>query len=780
MGLSSWRKGTAMKMRMKRIIWQIKRVFVGRESGAAFVAVLAFLVLGAIVIAPLLGFMITGIRAGQAHERRTQEFYSADAGVEYAIHELQYGLLLEDGYSWPSNPVWLTEGGPLPINNDLVDVWVEDEGDQLRFKITSTATDTETGSATTVVAHIVPAIGYQGNFFANGVTAIGDITIKGDINGNVECGGALTLSPGTVLNGDVKCDRLDNFGVINGDVECSALNNRGVINGIVKYYYMMVQGTITPLPPAVPANPIKTAYPPDLSFFDSIWPAEENLSSYYLAQVIPDPTNPYDPATYYPFTIVNSCGDIPGIPATALGVYTGYDSKGNPRSLSIDTKNPGCAVRLTSTVFVTGDFQVTPNTKLDLNGQSIYVLGTATFSPGSLLTGSGVIIAIGQVAFQPGIVSGGETGADGVIIHYNGASWLRQTNNSFGDLNDVWGIADVAVYAVGNDGLVLRYNGVAWSTVSTPLSSLPTKPNLNGVWCNSASGDIFAVGDGGATLWYDAEAAAWTHEIHGIADLNDIWGSVSDNVVYAVGDSGAALRWEDGVWTAMANDSVQTLNGVWGSETEGVVFAVGDAGTMRRCTDGNTWLAFSSGTTKQLNAIWGTSSSDFFAVGGVTEQGTIRRWNGSVWTTMSVNDFIRPEIRDIFGTSASDVWAVGEQGTVLHYAGVGTVWTHIAQDPANPVPGMTIPTSRNLNSVWACASNSVFAVGQAVKDFVFVQSVTDFVKHLPSGDFYGSVAGKGECTLQPGGELHAPSDLGRVNFPNYRYMRIESYIVDQH
>jgi photosystem II stability/assembly factor-like uncharacterized protein len=230
----------------------------------------------------------------------------------------------------------------------------------------------------------------------------------------------------------------------------------------------------------------------------------------------------------------------------------------------------------------------------------------------------------------------------------------------------------------------------------------------------------------------------------------------------------------------MTNDSVQNLNGVWGtSEADGSVsvYAVGDGGTMRSCTDGHTWLDFSKPTLKQLNAIWGNSSDDFFVVGA---EGTIKRWNGSAWTSMTINDGIRPEIRGIFGAPAGDVWAVGEQGTVLRYSGTGNVWTHIVQDPANPLPGMTIPTTRNLNSVWACAADSVYAVGQAVKDFVFVQSVNDFVKHLPNGDFFGSIAGKGECTLQPGGELHAPSDLGRVNFPEYRYMRIESYVVDQH
>ena len=94
-----------MEVRVKRIGRHIRRTFSGKESGAAFPMVLAFLVIGAIIIAPLLGFMITGIRAGEASERRTQEFYSADAGIEYAIHQLQYGGLLDEGYVWCCNPL---------------------------------------------------------------------------------------------------------------------------------------------------------------------------------------------------------------------------------------------------------------------------------------------------------------------------------------------------------------------------------------------------------------------------------------------------------------------------------------------------------------------------------------------------------------------------------------------------------------------------------------------------------------------------------------------------
>lgn len=72
------------------------------ESGqAALVIVLILLVLGALIIGVLLAFMGTGLKAGQAHEERTQELYAADAGIEDALWKLKNDQV-------PSDPYFLT------------------------------------------------------------------------------------------------------------------------------------------------------------------------------------------------------------------------------------------------------------------------------------------------------------------------------------------------------------------------------------------------------------------------------------------------------------------------------------------------------------------------------------------------------------------------------------------------------------------------------------------------------------------------------------------------
>ena len=57
-----------------------------------------------------------------------------------------------------------------------------------------------------------------------------------------------------------------------------------------------------------------------------------------------------------------------------------------------------------------------------------------------------------------------------------------------------------------------------------------------------------------------------------------------------------------------------------------------------------------------------------------------------------------PTLAGVFGSSPSDMWAVGDAGTVLHYDG-----TAVSAVPAG--------TSANLNDVWGTGPNDVWAVG---------------------------------------------------------------------
>ncbi|MFC2056451.1 WD40/YVTN/BNR-like repeat-containing protein [Chloroflexota bacterium] len=87
--------------------------------------------------------------------------------------------------------------------------------------------------------------------------------------------------------------------------------------------------------------------------------------------------------------------------------------------------------------------------------------------------------------------------------------------------------------------------------------------------------------------------------------------------------------------------------------------------------DGGTWEEMDSGTTKALSGIWGSSSSDVFAVGS---DGTILLYDGSTWNSTPnstlTEEFFRPIIKSretylyygisaVWCSSSSDIFAVG-------------------------------------------------------------------------------------------------------------------------
>jgi len=66
----------------------VKRI-VRDEKGHGIDLVLILLGVGGLIMAPLLGLMSTGLLAGQVYERKTDELYAADAGVEDAVWKIQ-------------------------------------------------------------------------------------------------------------------------------------------------------------------------------------------------------------------------------------------------------------------------------------------------------------------------------------------------------------------------------------------------------------------------------------------------------------------------------------------------------------------------------------------------------------------------------------------------------------------------------------------------------------------------------------------------------------------
>ena len=107
------------------------------------------------------------------------------------------------------------------------------------------------------------------------------------------------------------------------------------------------------------------------------------------------------------------------------------------------------------------------------------------------------------------------------------------------------------------------------------------------------------------------------------------------------------------------------------------------------------WNPMSSGTSVTLFSVWGSSDTDVFAVG---EGGCILHYDGSQWSLM--NSGSTEVLRGVWGTGPSDVFAVGEHGTVLHFD--GSSWS----------TGPGSPLSFNITDVWGSSPADFYAVGE--------------------------------------------------------------------
>jgi hypothetical protein len=125
------------------------------------------------------------------------------------------------------------------------------------------------------------------------------------------------------------------------------------------------------------------------------------------------------------------------------------------------------------------------------------------------------------------------------------------------------------------------------------------------------------------------------------------------------------------------------------------VWAVAGPAIGHRTGGAWTWEAAPDGMS--LNAVWGSGASDVWAVG---ENGGVARFDGVSWSPVTVTgwpDFLRDVLYAVWGTSASDVWAAGASGRVLHWN--GTAWT------------VTIESASIWYGLWGSSPSNVFLVG---------------------------------------------------------------------
>jgi hypothetical protein len=222
-------------------------------------------------------------------------------------------------------------------------------------------------------------------------------------------------------------------------------------------------------------------------------------------------------------------------------------------------------------------------------------------------------------------------------------------------------------------------------------------------------GKILKSVDGGATLF---EVLSGQNQLGENHDFNAVVVDPSDHHhILAGGGNFYAPKvlgdlWEsnDGGanWVRTSLQSVIVNALLISSEQPNIVYAgCGYSGgaevPLYKSSDGgNTWTASYQGIPDMRDSLkggWGTSGTDVFAVG---LGGTILHYGGSAWSAMS-SGTTNP-LYGVWGVSGTDVFAVGATGTILHYD--GSAWS-----------AMTNGTTESLYGVWGVSGTDVFAVG---------------------------------------------------------------------
>ena len=107
---------------------------------------------------------------------------------------------------------------------------------------------------------------------------------------------------------------------------------------------------------------------------------------------------------------------------------------------------------------------------------------------------------------------------------------------------------------------------------------------------------------------------------------------------------------------------------------------------MVRRKAGGDFETIDTGVKKNVYGMWGTDTKNLYAVGG---QGTLVHWDGGGWSVQAA--FTKEDLKAVHGSSKDDVWAVGNAGAVGQFNGLG--W--------KTVP--TVGTQVNYSGVYAAA-----------------------------------------------------------------------------
>lgn len=147
-------------------------------------------------------------------------------------------------------------------------------------------------------------------------------------------------------------------------------------------------------------------------------------------------------------------------------------------------------------------------------------------------------------------------------------------------------------------------------------------------------------------------------------------------------------------WEAMDSPTDRQLWNLW-ETPQGVCYACGEAGTvMRLAADGDRWERLPAPTELNLHCVLDAGEGGLYAAG---QFGQIFRFDGSEWQ-LHFDLHLDVTILSMWGTRPDSIFAVGDEGLILHFDGLG--WKRLPSG-----------TSSALYHLWGMDDEHLLAVG---------------------------------------------------------------------
>lgn len=306
-------------------------------------------------------------------------------------------------------------------------------------------------------------------------------------------------------------------------------------------------------------------------------------------------------------------------------------------------------------------------------------------------------------------------------------------------------------HGTGGGGTGGQVSAPAWQTV---YSGKDLGGALLSVWGSSAS-DVYAVGgplgNGGDAVVAHFDGTSWSKLDPGGAD-SFWWVSGSGpNDIWMSGEHGRITHYDGAAFQDHTPLTTATIWGVWAASPTDA-WAVGgtpEGGTTAPNDillhwDGTSWQqeALPAVLGRSLNKVWGSSADNVYAVG---EAGTVWHRKGGTWsleTTPATSHLLT-----VFGCSATDVYAVGGQD-VLHSD--GAAWTKVDVKLGNSVNGVACNKAGDVLIVGSGGLKQRFTGGHWINDFT----------QEPYGDLHGAFADASGAFWTAGGDFVSKPSAG--------------------